>query len=234
MVQFSSAMELFHIVLKENYHQSKPKNPKVLNPDPLDRYLSELSMEEIIHLNLKQKLYDRKIIAIDPGKSDLLFAVNNDDKAVTKKWRFTQNQNKFERKFKEDRLKMQKEKKRFRIVTEIWMGEGMINRQRKTIKTLEREMSYENPSSTCIPEDFLNYVTAKLYYGKYLKKFYAQPVYRDRQFTKNSLHQKSKHRMRKSFVQKFGKGCVVTIGDWSENHHRRFHEPNKGNFDNIL
>ena len=146
-------------------------------------------------------LVDKKIVAIDPNWSDLLFCVDGDTNE-RKKYRHTQNQRRKETKSKKYAQIILKTKKR-----EIING--------KTVIQLETELSVFNRKSLDIVE-FKKYVRIKNRLNFDLFPLYQRQLFRKLQLNGYWNRLRCDQRMINSFAKIFGKAedVVVCVGDY--------------------
>ena len=160
-------------------------------------------------------LQGKKIVAIDPNLSDLLFCVNGTDRETNTKFRYTQDQRKKETKVKKYRDLLFENKQK--------VVEG------KTIIEWETELSNFS-SKTLDFEKFKAYIGMKNAVNKIISPFYEEQIYRKLKFGSYMLRQKTEARLLKRFEQLFGspEDTIVGFGDFEQHQHRKFKEPVKG------
>jgi hypothetical protein len=187
---------------KENYKRGmKQKKNKVE-----EQYIHKLDSPK------KKELLEKKLIGIDPGKSDLLYCI--DEKGT--KFRYTQNQRRFETKKKKFNKIRQKE------------GETII--ENKSLSKWEEELSEYN-SKTLEFDEFKKYLEAKNKISKKIIIKYREEIYRKLKFKTFINTQSSEANMLNNLKKKFRcdpSKTVIGIGDYEETHHRKYHEPVKG------
>jgi hypothetical protein len=176
-------------------------------------------------------LKGKTIVAIDPGKSDLLFAVTVPDeisherKENAVKLRYTQNQR---------RKEMQTKKQRDHILT--WKQESVI--EERTVIEWEALLAYDPITNIKHPfnsrsvsfSKYQAYLRIKNLVTDKLRSFYADPIFRKFHLHTYSNTQRSESLFMDRFRQTFGGpgDVVVGFGDWSDSSHRKGHEPLKG------
>ena len=171
-----------------------------------EKYIDELDD----YSNLKSK----KIVAIDPNLSDLLYCVDS-DKRDRNFYRYTQNQ----------RRKETKLKKYQNIILEH-KNEKIDG---KTIIELETELSLYN-RKTLIVDEFKKYIRKKNEINHILFQFYEQKLFRKLKLNGYWNRLKSEQNMINKFKEIFGKpkDTIVCIGDFEQRKHRKLKEPLKG------
>jgi len=170
----------------------------------------------IDELKSYSKIKNKKIVAIDPNMSDLLYCVDGDNKERNF-FRYTQNQRRKETKHKKyrDIILQLKDKKVIELETEL----SKYNR-----KTLEYN-------------EFKKYIQKKNEVNIKLFKFYENYIFRKLKLNSYINRLKSEQQLIKRFKKIFGepKDTIVCIGDWEQRKHRKFKEPTKGiGFRNIF
>jgi transposase len=181
-------------------------------------------MQKSIDTSIQEKYIDdvgsdilqsKRLVAIDPNLSDLLYCVTkNDDQVI--KLRYTQNQ----------RRKETKSKKYLRII-EGFKQDTTIDSQ--TVLQWESELSQYN-HKTLIFEQFRTYIRQKNLINSRLLIFYEGLIYRKLRFNGYVNRQRSESRFMNRFRQIFGSSndVVIGIGDYEQHQHRKFKEPVKG------
>ena len=169
----------------------------------------------------KEEYSKRKLIGIDPGKIELIYATDGNtiiekkkvlrdnkeiiiDKHRTNTFRYTQKQVKFEQKIKIYRNNIINDKKN-----------TIING--RTIKEIEDELSLLNSKSIDY-ETAKKYITKKNEINNILKDYYKKDLYRKQKWYSFINTQKSEANMINNFKQKFGsqEDVVILFGDYSE------------------
>jgi hypothetical protein len=160
------------------------------------------------------KLQNKKIVAIDPGKCDLIYCVDNDKKEANK-FRYSQDQ----------RRKETKKKKYSKIQLEL--KKEKING--KTIIEWETELSKLNRKSLNI-QKFKEYIQKKSEINNVLYKFYETYIFRKLRLQSYRNIKKSEQKMINQFKKIFGNEneVVVCFGDYEQKQHMKFKEATKG------
>jgi hypothetical protein len=171
-----------------------------------EQYIDELPD----YTNIKNK----KIVAIDPGKSDILYCVNSDNKE-SKEFRYTQN----------SRRKECKIKKYAKIILEF--KKEKIDE--KTVIEYETELSKLN-RKTLIIKDFKDYIKKKSEINNKLYKFYEKYIFRKLRLNGYINRKKHEQKMITNFKKIFGKPdeTIVIFGDWEQKKQMKYKEPTKG------
>jgi len=174
-----------------------------------------LSTETYIdELTEYSQLQNKKIVAIDPGKCDLIYCVD-DDKKEANKFRYSQDQ----------RRKETKKKKYSKIQLEL--KKEKING--KTIIEWETELSKLNRKSLNI-QKFKEYIQKKSEINNVLYKFYETYIFRKLRLQSYRNTKKSEQKMINQFKKIFGneKEVIVCFGDYEQKQHMKFKEATKG------
>jgi len=174
-----------------------------------------LSTETYIdELNDYSTLQNKKIVAIDPGKCDLIYCVDNDNKDANK-FRYSQDQ----------RRKETKKKKYSKIHLEL--KKEKING--KTIIEWETELSKLNRKSLDI-QKFKDYIQNKSGINCMLFKFYEKYIFRKLRLQSYRNTKKSEQKMLNNFKRIFGdeKDVVVCFGDYEQKKQMKYKEATKG------
>lgn len=154
------------------------------------------------------------VVGIDPGKSDLIYCSSGEGR--NEKFRYTQNQRRFETREKKHR------KKRKKLAEERVEG--------KTVTEWETSLSLLNKKT-------LGFEAAKAYFTKKnevngkLFQHYEKKVYRALRWRACVNRRRSEDRTINRFREKIGKpeDVVLGWGDWSTgSRHMKFHEPTLG------
>jgi hypothetical protein len=161
-----------------------------------------------------RQLQNKKIVAIDPGKCDLIYCVDDDNKEANT-FRYSQDQRRKEtkkKKFSKIHLELKKEK---------------ING--KTIIEWETELSKLNRKSLNI-QKFKEYIQKKSEINNILYKFYENYIFRKLRLQSYRNTKKSEQKMINQFKKVFGneKEVVVCFGDYEQKQHMKFKEATKG------
>ena len=161
------------------------------------------------------RLKDKKIIAIDPGKSDLIYCVDSATKDANI-YRYTQ-----------DRRRRIGKSKRFGKLTIKMKRQETIDE--KKVQKLEDELSKFN-RKTLNFENFKKYVREKNRINVYLKKFYSKEIFRKFKLDTFINIKRDEQNMINEFKKKYGNPdeIVICFGDFEEKKHMKFKEPTKG------
>lgn len=186
-------------LINKRVHESKSKG----NEEP---YIDELKEHS--------SLTDKRVVAIDPNLSDLLYCVDGDTKDQTK-FRYTQDQRRKETKTKKYCNILQEKK------SEIIEG--------KTIMQWEAELSFFN-KKTLDFDLFKAYVTKKNEINSYLSTFYEQYLFRKLKLGSYMRNQITEAKMLNRFKKLFGppEETIIAFGDFEQKQQRKFKEPTKG------
>ena len=170
-----------------------------------EQYIDELSD----YTNIKNK----KIVAIDPNKADLIYCVDNDNKTANE-FIYTQ----------DSRRKECKIKKYAKIILEF--KKEKIDG--KTIIEYETELSKFN-KKTLIIKDFKEYIKKKSELNNKLYKFYEKYIFRKLKLNGYINKKKHEQKMTNNFKKIFGKPeeVIITIGDWEQKKQMKYKEPIK-------
>jgi hypothetical protein len=171
-----------------------------------EEYVDELTD----YTNIKNK----KIVAIDPNKSDILYCVDNDNKEANE-FRYTQ----------DSRRKECKIKKYSKIILEFKKEKV----EGKTIIEYETELSKSN-RKTLIIKDFKEYIKKKSDINNKLYKFYEKYIFRKLKLNGYINKKKHEQKMINNFKKIFGKPeeVIITIGDWEQKKQMKYKEASKG------
>ena len=194
------------LVHKRDAHLIHPENPP--NAPIIEQYIHQIDE------NTRQELQGNNIVAIDPGMSDLLYAV---DCAENKEWRYTQDQRRFETgsTFYKNQLKSERRQQLIGV---------------QTVEHVESQFGQANSRKVLTYVSFRAYCHNHNQLVSQVRPFYSEHKHRKRRFQRYRKRQRSEAKMLVNFKEKFGDPGVTTvcIGDWSETHHRKFVEPVKG------
>jgi len=159
-------------------------------------------------------LQNKTIVAIDPGKSDILYCVNGDTNEATK-FRYSQ----------DSKRKETKSKKYSKIILEL--KKEQINN--KTIIEYETELSKFNHKTLQINE-FKQYIQKKNEINSRLFEFYEKYLFRKLKLNGYINRHKNEQKMINKFTEIFGdnKQTIVCFGDFEQKKHMKFKEPIKG------
>lgn len=160
----------------------------------LEQYIDELKDYS--------KLKEKKIVGIDPNKSDLIYCVDDDSKEANE-FRYTQ----------DSRRKECKIKKYAKIILEL--KKEKINK--KTIIDYETELSKLN-KKTLIIKDFKEYIKKKSEINNKLYKFYEKQLFRKLKLNGYINRKKHEQKMINKFKEIFGKPeetiiCAIYFND---------------------
>jgi transposase len=171
-----------------------------------EQYIDELND----YTNIKNK----KIVCIDPGKSDILYCVDNDNKDANE-FRYTQ----------DSRRKECKIKKYAKIILEF--KKEKIDG--KTVIEYETELSKLN-RKTLIFKDFKEYIKKKSEINNKLYKFYEKYIFRKLKLNGYINRKKNEQKLISNFKKIFGKPdeTLVIFGDFEQKQHMKYKEPIKG------
>lgn len=168
-----------------------------------DKYIEDVE-------NINELLYNKKLICVDPNKSDIVYCV--DDK--NKHFRYTQNQRRLETR-----------NKKYNRITDKLSKNTKIND--KSVKELETILSNYN-SKTCNFDQFKKFIKEKNNVNRLLFHIYSQEIYRKLKWNRFINTQKSESKFLNNFQNKFGdpKNTIVVVGDYDEgNNHMKGKEP---------
>ena len=159
-------------------------------------------------------LQTKKIVAVDMGKSDLIYCVDGTEKDANK-FRYSQDQ----------RRKETKSKKFSKLILEL--KQEKING--KTIIEHETELSNYNRKSLNIDE-FKVYIQKKNELNHVLTSFYEKYLFRKLKLNGYLNTKKSEQRMIQNFQKKFGTPdtVIIAFGDWEQRQQMKYKEPTKG------
>jgi hypothetical protein len=159
-------------------------------------------------------LQTKKIVAVDMGKSDLIYCVDGTEKDADK-FRYSQDQ----------RRKETKSKKFSKLILEL--KQEKING--KTIIEHETELSNYNRKSLNIDE-FKAYIQKKNELNHSLMCFYEKYLFRKLKLNGYLNTKRSEQRMILNFQKKFGtpENVIIAFGDWEQRQQMKYKEPTKG------
>jgi len=172
----------------------------------IEQYIDELND----YTNIKNK----KLVCIDPGKSDILYCVDNDNKDANE-FRYTQ----------DSRRKECKIKKYAKIILEF--KKEKIDG--KTVIEYETELSKLNRKTLMI-KDFKEYIKKKSEINNKLYKFYEKYIFRKLKLNGHMNRKKNEQKLINNFKKIFGKPeeTIVIFGDFEQKQHMKYKEPIKG------
>lgn len=187
---------------KRNLRQPKFKTEEL--------YISDLKKKEL------KELTQRKIVAIDPNLSDLLYCVSNVQEKSCDKLRYTQNQRRKETK-----------SKKYSKMTETLKKETLI--EGKSVKEWEASLSQHNKKTLDFVK-FKEYIKRKNYINHITTPFYENYLHRKLKLNAYSNMKRCEARFINRFKKLFGEPeeVVIGIGDFEQHKHRKFKEPVKG------
>ena len=193
------------LFIKDEYVGKKVPINKIRTQE---KYLEDIQPKEL------QKLKKKKIVAIDPGKCDLIYCVDNDNKEANK-FRYSQDQ----------RRKETKKKKYQKII----LNEKQTKIGNKTIIEYETELSPFNRKTLDINK-FKEYSKKKNEINKKVLDFYSKKIFRKLKLNGYMNSKKSEQRMIKNFEKIFGNKneVIVCVGDFEQKQHMKYKEPTKG------
>ena len=171
-----------------------------------EQYIDELTD----YSNIENK----KIVAYDPGKSDILYCVDNDNKDANE-FRYTQ----------DSRRKECKIKKYSKIILEF--KKEKIDG--KTIIEYETDLSKLN-RKTLIIKNFKEYIKRKSEINNKLYKFYEKYIFRKLKLNGYINRKKNEQKLINNFRKIFGKpeDVIICGGDFEQKQHMKYKEPIKG------
>jgi hypothetical protein len=178
----------------------------------VEKYIDEASIDI---------LRNKKLVAIDPNLSDLLYCVTKEDDRVSK-LRYTQNQRRKETKSKD-----------YQRSLEEFKGSTVIEGQ--TVTQWETQFSQEMDQNQCNHktlnfENFQKYIRRKSTLNSKLLGFYEIFEHRRLRWYGYINRQRSESQFLNRFKAIFGSPdqVVIGIGDYEQSQHRKFKEPVKG------
>jgi hypothetical protein len=175
----------------------------------------ELYIDE---LNDYSTLQNKKIVAVDPGKEDLIYCVDSASKDANV-FRYSQNQ----------RRKETKMKKYNNIIlgmkTNKIQGEGT----NKSVIEYETELSTYNRKTLQI-DKFKTYINEKNRINNMLFEFYAKHLFRKLKFGRHINIKRNEQQMISNFRKMYGnpENVVICIGDWEQRQQMKYKEPTLG------
>ena len=173
----------------------------------------EMYIDELDECSASQ-FQNRKIVAIDPGKEDLIYCVDDASKDANV-FRYSQNQ----------RRKETKMKKYNNII--IAMKTKKIDG--KTITEYETELSHFNKKTLDITK-FKEYIQAKNRINHILFGFYRKELFRKLKFGRFINAKRNEQKMISNFKKMYGNPdeVVICIGDWEQRKQIKYKEPTLG------
>jgi hypothetical protein len=173
--------------------------------------LKELYIDE---LDDYSKLQDKKIVGIDPGKSDLIYCVDDASKHANV-FRYSQDQRRKETKMKK--------------YNNIILGMKTNKIEGKTIIEYETELSHFNRKSLQITK-YKEYLQEKNRINHILFRFYRKELFRKLKFGKYINIKRNEQKMVRNFRKMYGNPdeVVICIGDWKQRKQMKYKEPTLG------
>jgi hypothetical protein len=171
----------------------------------------ELYIDELTDYSTLQ---NKKIVAVDPGKEDLIYCVDDASKDANV-FRYSQNQ----------RRKETKMKKYNNIV--LAMKTNKI--QGKSVIDYETELSTYNHKTLQI-DKFKTYINEKNRINNMLFGFYAKHLFRKLKFGRHINIKRNEQKMISDFRRMYGnpENLVICIGDWEQRQQMKYKEPTLG------
>jgi hypothetical protein len=160
------------------------------------------------------KLQDKKIVGIDPGKSDLIYCVDDASKHANV-FRYSQDQRRKETKIKK--------------YNNIILGMKTNKIEGKTIIEYETELSHFNRKSLQITK-YKEYLQEKNRINHILFRFYRKELFRKLKFGKYINIKRNEQKMVRNFRKMYGNPdeVVICIGDWKQRKQMKYKEPTLG------
>jgi len=171
----------------------------------------ELYIDE---LNDYSTLQNKKIVAVDPGKEDLIYCVDDASKDANV-FRYSQNQRRKETKMKK--------------YNNIILGMKTNKIQGKSVIEYETELSLYNRKTLCI-DKFKAYINEKNRINHILFDFYAKHLFRKLKFGRHINSKRNEQKMINNFRKMYGNSdeVVICIGDWEQRQQMKYKEPTLG------
>jgi len=171
----------------------------------------ELYIDELDNYSILQ---DKKIIGIDPGKSDLIYCVDDASKDANV-FRYSQDQRRKETKMKK--------------YNNIILGMKTNKIEGKTIIEYETDLSHFNRKSLQITK-FKEYLQEKNRINHILFRFYRKELFRKLKFGKYINIKRNEQKMISDFKNTYGnpENVVICIGDWEQRKQMKYKEPTLG------
>lgn len=168
----------------------------------------------IDELNDYSALQNKKIIGIDPGKSDLIYCVDDASKDANV-FRYSQDQRRKETKMKK--------------YNNIILGMKTNKIQGKSVIDYETELSLYNRKTLCI-DKFKTYINEKNRINHILFDFYAKHLFRKLKFGRHINIKRNEQKMMSDFRKMYGnpENVVICIGDWEQRQQMKYKEPTLG------
>lgn len=173
-----------------------------------EKYIDELTDDTY------NMIKNKKIISIDPGKCDILYCVDSDNKDANT-FRYSQDQRRKETKVKK--------------YNKLILNEKETKIKGKTIIQYETELSKFNKKSLDLNK-YKNYVENKNKINSIILQFYTKALFRKLKLNGYINRKKNEQKLIKNFINKFGKqeDVIVCFGDFEQKKHMKFKEPIKG------
>ena len=173
-----------------------------------EKYIDELDIKTY------NSIKNKKIVAIDPGKCDLIYCVDGDNKECNE-FRYSQNQ----------RRKETKQKKYSKLI----LKEKETKIKGKTIIEYETELSKFNKKTLNITK-FKEYLKEKNKVNNLIMKFYSKTLFRKLKLNGYINRKRSEQKLINNFIKKFGnkEDIIVCFGDFEQKKHMKYKEPIKG------
>jgi len=200
-----------------------PSMNKPFNYNP-EKYVEDLLDEE------KESLKDKTIIGIDPGKDDLIYAVNgkiNDDYVVDfDKMEIIRTRKKAETfRYSQNQRRKELKTKRYRDIREVLKLEA----GESSVHEIERHLTFTS-SKSCDYKKTVEYIKTKNLTNYFLLSHYEKQIYRKLRLLSFMNKQSSEDKMIRNFKEKFGSSnnTVICIGDWEQRKQMKLKEPTIG------
>jgi len=188
------------------------------NGKPLKKSQKKCKQEDdtnyIEKITLTEQIKNKKVVAIDPNKDDLIYCGSKNKENKLETFRYTQNQRRLETR-----------NKKYNKLTDKINKSKKINEM--TIKEIETELSKFN-KKTCNYDKFSKYTEKKNEANNKLTEHYEDKLFRKLNLNRFINTQKSEQKMLKNFENKFGSkdNVLVVIGDYDKgSHNMRGKEP---------
>lgn len=195
------------LFVKEKYYHKMVPSINIKNL-PNEKYIDDLTKEDY------ERLCDKKIIAIDPNKGDLIYSVDDVIKERNH-YRYTQDQRRRETKSKKYQKIREKEKEQIIDGKKISEWESEISDYNR------RTMNYEK---------YIEYLKEKNKLNNKLWEFYQKILFRKLNLNIYLNTLKSEQRLINKMKEIYGepKEAIICIGDWDQKKQMKFKEPTKG------
>ena len=178
-------------------------------------YMEDMDAEQVA------LLANKRVVGIDPGKADLIYAAatpENEDATPQNVtfFRYTQNQ-----RWSEGKVRTYRKKHRRLVKEESVQG--------KSVEKWQTELSTHN-HKTLDPAKFVAYLIAKNATNALLSPFYSEPIHRQMKWNAKTNLRRSEDRMINRFKSKFGgpDEVVIAYGDFEQRQHMKYREPSMG------